>query len=134
MLESSAALGASSRGRGLRSPCEAGHRVEPRGGKGSAPATPWRRGRSRYAPAGLLPVLVARAEPATAAAPPGNPPVLRRPPCSLQVFDGLPPSPQIEDGEQNDQNKDAPDHERRSVVVRLLTCVGVARTTRGRRR
>ncbi|MCU1562964.1 MAG: hypothetical protein JWN05_1343 [Arthrobacter sp.] len=40
MLESSAALGASSRGRGLRSPCEAGHRVEPRGGKGSAPAPP----------------------------------------------------------------------------------------------
>jgi hypothetical protein len=34
VLESSAALGAWSRGRGLSSPREAGHRVEPRGRKG----------------------------------------------------------------------------------------------------
>jgi hypothetical protein len=132
VLESSAALGAWSRGRGLSSPREAGHRVEPRGRKGVGTRHPVEEGAFPIRTGG--PVLVAKAEPATAAAPPGNPPVLRRPRCSLQVFDGLAPSPQIEDGEQNDQNKDAPDHEGRSIVVRLLTCVGVARTTRGRRR
>ena len=90
----------------------------------------------RGACAARAPPLLARAEPATAAAPPGNPrPSGAR--CSLQVCDGLAPSQQIENGEQNDQDKDASDHEGRNVVAHLLPCFRTTRTTRttqGRRR
>ncbi|MCU1564679.1 MAG: hypothetical protein JWN05_3058 [Arthrobacter sp.] len=107
----------------------------------------------RGACAARAPPLLARAEPATVAAPPGNPrpsgarwalqvcslqvrslQVRSLQVCSLQVCDGLAPSQQIENGEQNDQDKDASDHEGRNVVVHLLPCFRTTRTTQGRRR